>query len=91
MANTSDLHPIALELTEHTVSQLDTLMRCGHFPDRQAVIAAAVDRLYHQEPQLTVTRQEAFDRLCGALHLDTTRQSLRDAELDRLDWEGEQK
>ncbi len=56
MANTSDLHPIALELTEHTVSQLDTLMRCGHFTDRQAVIAAAVDRLYHQEPQHTVTR-----------------------------------
>ncbi len=91
MSNKSELHPIALELTEHTVSQLDTLIRCGHFIDRQEVIAAAVDRLYHEEPEFSVTRQEAFNRLCGALHLGTSRQSLRDAEFDRLDWEGEQK
>ena len=41
-------------------------------------------------PSLT-TRQQAFLRLCGSLQLGMTRESLRTAELDRLDWESGQK
>jgi uncharacterized protein (DUF433 family) len=37
------------------------------------------------------TRQQAFARLCGALQLGTTPESLRAAELDRLDWESGQR
>jgi len=89
MSNKSDSRTVALELPERTVSQLDALIRCGYFTDRQEAIAAAVDRLYNEEPQLSTTSQEAFARLCSALHLGTTRQSLRDAEIDRLTWESE--
>ncbi len=83
MSASSDSHAVALELPERIITQLDTLIRHGHFADRQAAIVAAVERLYREEPHMTA-RQEAVARLCGALHLGTTRQSLRDAELDRL-------
>ena len=81
---------IALQLPERTLAQLDTLVRDGHFADRQAAIVAAVERLYREEPHLLTARHAAFARLCGALHLGTTRQSLRDAESDRLAWESGQ-
>ena len=90
MSKKANSQTISLELPERTLTQIDTLIRCGHFLDRPEAIAAAVDRLYHEEPQLSTPSQDAFARLCGALHLGTTPQSLRDAELDRLDWESEQ-
>lgn len=90
MSKNTDSQTIALELPERTLAQIDTLIRSGHFSDRPGAIAAAVERLYHEEPQLSTSSQDALARLCGALHLGTTPQSLRDAELDRLDWESEQ-
>jgi hypothetical protein len=68
MVAKADAHTVALQLPERTLAQLDTLVRDGHFANRQA----------------------AFARLCGALHLGTTRQSLGDAEIDRLAWESGQ-
>ena len=83
-----DAHHVSLALLERTVAQLDELVRQGHFANHQAAVAAAVERLYaEEEPRHLTTRQEAFTRLCGALQLGTTRQSLRRAELDRLTWE----
>lgn len=88
MSVTPDLQHVSLVLPEHTVMQLDELIRHGHFVNRQEVVVAAVDRLYaDEETRHLTTRQEAFARLCGALHLSTTRESLRQAELDRLAWE----
>jgi Arc/MetJ-type ribon-helix-helix transcriptional regulator len=90
MSAKADAHTVALQLPERTLAQLDTLVRHGHFSDRQAAIVAAVERLYQEEPHLLAARQAAVARLCGALHLGTTRQSLRDAEIDRLAWESGQ-
>ena len=81
----------SLRLPEHTLAQLDELVRCGRFKSRQTAGAAAVERLYVEEYRHLTARQEAFTRLCGALQLGTTRESLRSAELDRLDWESEQR
>lgn len=91
MSKTAHSQTIALELPERTLTQIDTLIRGGHFIDRPEAIAAAVERLYHEEPQRSTPSQDAFTRVCGALHLGTTPQSLRDAERDRLDWESEQR
>jgi Arc/MetJ-type ribon-helix-helix transcriptional regulator len=86
----SDPHDIALVLPERTVMQLDELVRHGHFTNRQEAVTAAVERLYaDEETHHLTTRQEAFARLCGALQLGTTRESLRQAELDRLTWESQ--
>lgn len=90
MSKKADSQTIALDLPKRTLTQIDTLIRGGHFIDRPEAIATAVDRLYREEPQLSTPSQDALARLCGALHLGTTPQSLRDAELDRLDWESEQ-
>jgi Arc/MetJ-type ribon-helix-helix transcriptional regulator len=79
---------IALVLSERTVTRLDELVRHGHFANRQEAVTAAVERLYTEEEIRHLTaRQEAFARLCGALQLGTTRESLRQDELDRLTWE----
>ena len=91
MSIRSDSHTVALELPEHTIAQLDELVRHGRFANRQAAIVAAVERLYTDEPRHLKARQEALARLCGALHLGTTRQSLRHAELERLTWESGQR
>jgi Arc/MetJ-type ribon-helix-helix transcriptional regulator len=81
-------HTISLVLPEHTVAQLDDMVRHGHFATRQEAITAAVERLYAEEAtRHMTTRQAAFARLCGALQLGTTRASLRRAEHDRLTWE----
>ena len=90
MSAKADVHIVVLQLPERTLAQLDTLVREGHFADRQAAIVAAVERLYQEEPHLLTARQAAFARLCGALHLGTTRQSFRNAEIDRLAWESGQ-
>ena len=88
MSVNSDLHHISFVLPEHILTQLDALVLHGHFANRQDAVAAAVERLYAEEETYHLTaRQEAFARLCGALHLGTTRESLRQAELDRLTWE----
>jgi Arc/MetJ-type ribon-helix-helix transcriptional regulator len=86
-----DAQTVALELPERTITQLDELVRHGHFANRQAAVVAAVERLYTAEPRHLKARQEALARLCGALHLGTTRQSLRQAELERLTWESGQR
>lgn len=90
MSVTPDPQHVSLMLPEHTVMQLDELIRHGHFVNRQEVVVAAVDRLYaDEETRHLTTRQKAFARLCGALHLGTTQESLRQAELDRLAWESQ--
>jgi Arc/MetJ-type ribon-helix-helix transcriptional regulator len=90
MSATPNSHPVSLMLPEHTVTQLDELVRHGPFVSRQEAVVAAVDRLYADEgARHLTTRQEAFARLGGALHLGPTRESLRQAELDRLAWESQ--
>jgi Arc/MetJ-type ribon-helix-helix transcriptional regulator len=86
-----DSQTVALELPERTIAQLDALVRHGRFANRQAAVVAAVERLYTAEPRRLKARQAALARLCGVLHLGTTRQSLRQAELDRLTWESGQR
>jgi Arc/MetJ-type ribon-helix-helix transcriptional regulator len=90
MSARPDSQDFSLSLPERTLAQLDELIRQGRFKNHQTAVAAAVERLYAEECHQT-TRQEAFARLCGALQLGTTRESLRTAELDRLDWESGQK
>jgi len=87
MSVTPDPQILPLRLPERTVAQLDELVRQGRFKDHQTAVAAAVERLYVEERHDVTARQKAFTRLCGALQLGTTRESLCDAELDRLDWE----
>jgi len=81
----------SLRLPEHTLAQLDELVRRGRFKNRQTAAAAAVERLYAEEHHHLTARQEAFTRLCGALQLGNSRESLHIAELDRLDWESRQR
>ncbi len=81
---------VALEIPEHTLVQLDTLVRQGRFATRQAAVVAAVERLYALTPSPLPARQEALTRLCGALHVGTTPRSLQAAEQDRLAWESGQ-
>ena len=78
---------VSLNLPEHTVSQLNELVRSGRFKNRQTAVAAAIERLYAKEHRHRDTRREALGRVCGALQLGTTRESLRKAEYERLDWE----
>jgi Arc/MetJ-type ribon-helix-helix transcriptional regulator len=82
------LHTLSLVLPEHTLAQLDDMVRHGHFANHQEAITAAVERLYaEEETRHKTARQAAFSRLCGALQLGTTQASLRQAEHDRLTWE----
>ena len=81
-------HTISLVLSEHTMAQLDDMVRHGHFANHQEALTVAVERLYAEEETRHMTaRQAAFARLCGALQLGTTQASLRQAEHDRLTWE----
>jgi Arc/MetJ-type ribon-helix-helix transcriptional regulator len=64
MAAKADAHTDALQLPGRTLAQLDTLVRDGHFANRQAAIVAAVERLYQEESHLLTARQAAFARLC---------------------------
>jgi Arc/MetJ-type ribon-helix-helix transcriptional regulator len=81
-------HTLSLALSEHTIAQLDDMVRHGHFATHQEAITVAVERLYAEEETRHMTaRQAAFSKLCGALQLGTTSASLRQAEHDRLTWE----
>lgn len=80
----------SFELPERTVIQLDELVRSGRFSSYPTAVAAAVERLYAEARQSLETRQKALARVSGSLRLGMTKESLRDAEHDRLDWEGEQ-
>ncbi len=91
MSVTPNSQDHSLKLPKRTVAQLDELVRNGRFKNHQTAVAAAVERLYAEEHSHLTARQEAFARLCGALQLGTTRESLRSAELDRLDWESGQR
>jgi len=81
----------SFELSEHTVVQLDELVRIGRFSSHETAIAAAVERLYAEERRSLNDRQKAFARVCGTLRLGSTKESLRNAEYDRLDWESGQR
>ncbi len=91
MSTLTDSLERALTLPERTQAQLDELVRAGQFPDLQTAVATAVDRLYTETQANATKRQQAFTRLNGALRLGTTRESLREAEQERLDWESEQR
>lgn len=88
MENSQDL---SFQLPERTVAQLDELVRMGRFTSRQTAVAAAVERLHTEECPSLETRRAALARVCGALQLGSTRESLRNAECDRLDWESGQR
>jgi len=91
MRVTENEQNLSLQLPERTVAQLDELVRIGRFTSRQTAVAAAVERLHTEEcPPLDV-RRAALARVCGALRLGSTRESLRSAERDRLDWESGQR
>jgi len=81
----------SFELPERTVVQLDELVRIGRFSSHQIAITAAVERLHAEECHSLDTRQKAFARVCGILRLGSTKESLRNAESDRLDWESGQR
>lgn len=81
----------SFELPERTVVQLDELVRIGRFSSHQTAVAAAVERLHAEECRPLDIRQKAFARVCGALRLGSTKESLRNAEYDRLDWESGQR
>ena len=73
---TPDSYHVSLML-QHTVVQLNELVCHRHFVNRQEAVVAAVNRLdADEETQSLTTCQEAFIRLCGALHLGTARESL---------------
>lgn len=90
MPSTESLQTLPIHLPNRTVSQLDELIREGRFTDHQTAIVTAVERLYAEEQASTSVRQKAVDRLCGALRLGTSRESLQKAEQERLDWESGQ-
>ena len=81
----------SFELSERTVIQLNELVRSGRFSSHQTAVAAAVERLYAEECRSLEIRQKALARVCGTLRLGSTKESLRDAEYDRLDWESGQR
>jgi Arc/MetJ-type ribon-helix-helix transcriptional regulator len=91
MSTLPDSPERALSLPERTQAQLDELVRVGQFTDLQAAVATAVDRLYTETQVNATQRQQASARLNGALRLGTTRESLQEAEQERLDWESEQR
>ena len=91
MRVTENEQDLAFELPEHTVTQLNELVRMVRFRSHQIAVAAAVERLYAEECRSLNTRQKALARVCGALRLGSTTESLRDAEYDRLDWESGQR
>ena len=90
MPHSANPPTVTLEIPEHTLVQLDTLVRQGRFATRQAAVVAAVERLSALILSPHPARQEALTRLCGALHVGTTPQSLQAAEQDRLVWESGQ-
>jgi Arc/MetJ-type ribon-helix-helix transcriptional regulator len=74
-------------LSPETLHQLDSLVRQGRFGTRTAAIEAAVRRLFEQAQDDSERRRRAFERVCGALPIGITRESWRDAEVDRLEFE----
>jgi Arc/MetJ-type ribon-helix-helix transcriptional regulator len=46
MSVNPDLHRVSLVLLERIVTQLEALVRRGHFANRQDAVATAVERLY---------------------------------------------
>ena len=82
---------LSFQLPERTIAQLDELVRIGRFTSRQTAVTAAVEHLLAQECPSLESRRAALARVCGSLRLGTTRESLRNAECDRLDWESRQR
>lgn len=77
----------ATRIARLTLDQLDELVRSGRYPNRTAAIEAAVDRLAADEAALAARRRRAFETSCGALSLGITPESLREAQIERLEWE----
>ncbi len=90
MPSTENMQGLPIHLPNRTVNQLDELIREGRFTDHQTALVTAVERLYVKEHSSSTACQKAVDRLCGALRLGTSRESLRKAEQERLDWESGQ-
>ena len=91
MRVTENGQELSFQLSERTVAQLDELVRIGRFTSHQTAVAAAVERLHTEECPPLEVRRAALARVCGALRLGSTRESLRSAERDRLDWESGQR
>lgn len=84
----------ATRLSPETLKRLDELVRRGRFKTRTAAIEAAVEHLFTTEKESAEEeyrrKRAALDEILkGGLRLGITRESFKDAEYDRLDWEYE--
>jgi Arc/MetJ-type ribon-helix-helix transcriptional regulator len=90
-ASTQPKKDFATRLSQETLARLDDLVRRGRFKTRTAAIEAAVERLFETEKETAEEeyrrKRAAFDRACGALSLGIDRESFREAEIDRLEYE----
>jgi Arc/MetJ-type ribon-helix-helix transcriptional regulator len=77
----------ATRLSQQTLARLDQLIQSGRFKTRTAAIEAAVERLVEAEQQEYERKRRALDEACGMFSLGIDSESLREAELDRLDYE----
>src|SRR5687768_7367795 len=76
-------------LPAETLSQLDALVRGGRYRTRTAALEEAVRRLFDDQEEQLARRRRAFEATCGALKLRITRESFRQAEIERLDFEAD--
>jgi Arc/MetJ-type ribon-helix-helix transcriptional regulator len=77
----------ATRLSQQTLARLDQLIQSGRFKTRTAAIEAAVERLVEAEQQDYERKRRALDEACGMFSLGIDSESLREAELDRLEYE----
>jgi Arc/MetJ-type ribon-helix-helix transcriptional regulator len=77
----------ATRLSPQTLEQLDQLIRSGRFKTRTAAIEAAVERLIEAEQQEYERKRRALDEACGMFSLGIDSKRLREAELDRFEYE----
>ena len=77
----------ATRLSQQTLARLDQLIESGRFKTRTAAIEAAVERLVEAEQQEHERKRRALDEACGMFSLGIDRERLREAELDRLEYE----
>lgn len=72
-----------------TLDRLDGLVQSGQYPNRTAAIEAAVDRLVADNQDRIARWQKAFAATSGVLSLGITPESMREDEIERLEWEAE--
>ena len=86
---TTSKQDFSTRLSAETLSRLDSLLRAGRYKTRTAAIEDAVRRLSEAQEIDWARRRLAFEQSCGALKIGVTRESYREAELDRLEFEAD--